>query len=123
MAHWFASLTWSQAAMVAIAAIWLTIMGVLALCALSAALGLHDRPLAPRRNRRVPQRRRGEPDAENREPPWPIADYADRCAEKCVWLGDRHLLARPVRRLRPSARESVEQSSIGQVIQFDRGRK
>lgn len=117
MISWWQHLSWSAATVVAIVAIWLMIMGFLALCAASAALGLHDRPLAPHRNRRTPQRRRGEPEAETREPPWPVENYDAKRREKVQWLGDRHLLARPVRRL------GVPSDSIGKVIRFDRGRK
>ena len=122
MAQWFASLTWSQASLVAIGLGWAAIMGMLILWAIAAALGFHGRPLAPRRNRRIahPQRRRSDlaaSDEATRRDPWPVEDYDSKRREKVQWLGDRHLLARPVRRL------GVPSDSIGKVIQFDRGRK
>jgi hypothetical protein len=39
---------------------------------------------------------RPTPDPEPRF--WPVADYSARYQEKATWLGDRHLLARPINR-------------------------
>ena len=119
MAHWFESLTWSQAALLAIGLGWLLLIGFLIICAIAAACGFNDRPVYPRRRMATPRRRRGEADAAmtRKNNPWPVTDYTPQYSEKTEWLGEKHLLARPVKR------RSVEADHVPTVLQFQKRRR
>ena len=111
MAHWFASLSWSEAALIAICLGWGAVIGfftVLVLLSVCMPQG------------RSSHARADTPESASDADPWPVVDYAPRYAEKTAWLGDRHLLARPLRRgkIAPGS-----DTSVGSVIQFDRGRR
>lgn len=74
MIAWWTALSWSHAALIAL----------VILIALGAILLL---ALEPRDKAR-----------EDDRSPWPLVDYSGDYQKKAAWLGDRHLLAKPINR-------------------------
>lgn len=105
LAHWWQSLTISQASLVVMA---LFVLYCIAMLVIAQMFGFNDRPVPPRRKR---------PMATPVETPWPITDYSDRYDEKAEWLGDRHLMANPVNR---ATRPRIEPVPTPKVVELMR---